>query len=58
MANKTVQEAWLEYCKIHGMDSMNRNTYAIFKAGWNAGLAATEVRKIDEWQLTAPEDRA
>lgn len=28
--------AWLEYCKTHGMDSMNRNTHSIFMAGAKA----------------------
>jgi hypothetical protein len=28
--------AWLEYCKTHGIDSMNRNTHSIFMAGAKA----------------------
>jgi hypothetical protein len=35
---KQMTEAWLAYCKAYGMDSMNRNTFAIFKAGWEAAL--------------------
>jgi len=41
---KQLQDAWLAYCKVNGMGhplhSMNRDTYAIFKDGWNAALAA------------------
>jgi hypothetical protein len=28
--------AWLDYCKTHGMDSMNRNTRSLFMAGAKA----------------------
>lgn len=40
----SIEEAWLAYCKAHGMDSMNRNTYATFRAGWEAALK--RVREI------------
>lgn len=58
MASRTVQDAWLEYCKINGMDSMNRHLFAIFKAGWNAGLAALTVPNNDQWRLAEPRDLA
>lgn len=58
MAENTLQDAWLAYCKDHGMDSMNRNTYTIFKAGWNAALAAIVAPRVDDWRLAMPEDRA
>lgn len=58
MTETTLQDAWLTYCKVHGMDSMNRNTYTIFKAGWNAALAAMVAPKVDEWRLNLPEDQA
>jgi hypothetical protein len=49
----SVDEAWLIYCKTYGMDSMNRNTFAIFKAGWDGAMI--KARKIvyegEEWKL-------
>ena len=46
--DKQLQDAWLAYCKVNGMGhplhSMNRETYATFKDGWNAALAAIRAR--------------
>jgi hypothetical protein len=48
---KQLQDAWLAYCKVNGMGhplhSMNRDTYATFKDGWNAALAAMVAPKSD-----------
>jgi hypothetical protein len=55
-----VQQAWLIYCKTYGMDSMNRNTYAIFKAGWDGAMqrARRIVYQGEEWKLMDMEDMA
>ena len=47
-----VEEAWLMYCKTHGMDSMNRNTFSIFKAGWQAAMqrARTIAYPAEDWR--------
>lgn len=56
----TVEEAWLIYCKTYGMDSKNRNTFAIFKAGWDGAMqrARRIVYEREEWRLMDREDRA
>ncbi len=55
-----VQHAWLIYCKTYGMDSLNKNTFAIFKAGWDGALM--RARKIvyggEEWRLMDRDDMA
>jgi hypothetical protein len=55
-----VQHAWLIYCKNYGMDSLNKNTFAIFKAGWDGALM--RARKIvyggEEWRLMDRDDMA
>jgi len=55
-----VQQAWLIYCKTYGMDSMNRNTYAIFKAGWDGAMqrARRIVYEGEEWKLMDRDDMA
>lgn len=49
----TIEEAWLRHCKTYGLDSLNRNTYQTFKAGWEAAMA--KARSIvyggEEWKL-------
>ena len=37
-----IEEAWIKYCAVYGMDSRNANTFAIFKAGWEKAIDAMQ----------------